>query len=577
MTKKASLILFAVLAVGSGIAFAKRDAAGGSGKAITCLACHGAAGMSTYELIPNLAGQKQPYLVKQLKAFRDGTRKDPVMSQVAKSLSNAEIDSLATFFSTQDAGAAIAAQNAAAAVTSRHAPIIVSPMVVPRPHPTRQYWAALLPQGEGRAVVQQKCQLCHELQKALVHARPKAQWRGIVEAMRRRGSPITAEELPVVVNYLTEYFGPESPPIIGASGKVELGMKPCKRSEWPRGSSNFRSNWKGSYNIWLSNQLGGNIYVVDPITRKIVSTIECISSPDRVEFSRNGNRAYVPDRVEHNVTVINTRTGAIVKKIPLIDRPNVAVLSRDYKTLYSGIWPLTGDEDKRGYIQVIDTTTLRVTKTIEVKGGLHDLWMSPDGKLLLAMSPPGLFMDLFDTEDDHLIWTCCREAEIGTMNIEAGPDGTTGRIFFSYSGFPGIVVADPKTGRELQRIEYPVVNGLRHTGQTTKAFGFHGGEISPDGKTYWVMAGSYVYEYSLPGLKYLGGVQLALIDQAGKPFTPAVEGSWLTISPDGRKVYAVRPGRNLLSVIDVKTMTEEALIPTGEYPLHISIWPRGTP
>jgi YVTN family beta-propeller protein len=86
-----------------------------------------------------------------------------------------------------------------------------------------------------------------------------------------------------------------------------------------------------------------------------------------------------------------------------------------------------------------------------------------------------------------------------------------------------------------------------------------------------------VYRYELPSLKAVGDVHLALVDQAGTPFTPAVEGSWLTISPDGRKVYAVRPGRNLLSVIDVKTMKEEALIPTGEYPLHISIWPRGTP
>jgi YVTN family beta-propeller protein len=68
-----------------------------------------------------------------------------------------------------------------------------------------------------------------------------------------------------------------------------------------------------------------------------------------------------------------------------------------------------------------------------------------------------------------------------------------------------------------------------------------------------------------------------LIDQVGNSFTPAVEGTWLTISPDGQTVWASRPGRNLLSVIDVKTMKEVALVPTGEYPLHISVWPRGTP
>jgi len=49
------------------------------------------------------------------------------------------------------------------------------------------------------------------------------------------------------------------------------------------------------------------------------------------------------------------------------------------------------------------------------------------------------------------------------------------------------------------------------------------------------------------------------------------------VGPDGQKIFAVRPGRNLMSIIDAKTLKEEVLIPTGEYPLHISIWPRGTP
>src|SRR5262249_2208015 len=178
------------------------------------------------------------------------------------------------------------------------------------------------------------------------------------------------------------------------------------------------------------------------------------------------------------------------------------------------------------------------------------------------------------------IWTCCNEAEIGTMNMEAGPDGSTRRIFFSYSGFSGVVVIDAKTGKELQRVSHPVdtegpFKGIPHASGNGKALGFHGGEISPDGKSYWVMEGSFVYKYELPSLKPLGDVPLAQVDQAGKSFKPAIEGAWLTISPDGSTIYAVRPGRNLLSVIDAKAMKEVALIPTGEYPLHISIWPRG--
>jgi YVTN family beta-propeller protein len=139
----------------------------------------------------------------------------------------------------------------------------------------------------------------------------------------------------------------------------------------------------------------------------------------------------------------------------------------------------------------------------------------------------------------------------------------------------------------VQRVAYPSLEAGRSASeiyfngiakpQIGGGSGFHGAEISPDGKSLWAISGSTVWHYSLPDLKYLGNVQLARVDQQGYLFAPAVEGSWLTIAPDGKKVYAVRPGRNLLSVIDVATTKEEALIPTGDYPLHISIWPRGTP
>jgi YVTN family beta-propeller protein len=588
MMNKIVVLSLAVMAAASGSALAAGNATAGKSKSTACVVCHGATGVSTNEIWPNLAGQKYPYLVKQMKAFRDGTRTDALMSPMAKPLSDEEIENLAAYYSSQYAApAAVAAapgagQIPAAASVVPHVAISPSDVVKVRPHPTRQYWADKMPEGEGRAVITQKCQLCHDLQRTLAFARPREQWQHVVESMNRRGSPVTPEEIPVIVNYFTKYFGPDSPPIVEAGGGIEVGMKPCKRSEWPKGSSDFRSNWKGSYNIWVSGQQGGTIDIVDPVTKNIVRRINCVSAPDRIEFSRDGNTAYAPDRVEHNITVIDTRTGAIKAKVPLIDRPNTAVLSRDYKKLYAGIWPLRGDENERGYVQVVDTATLKVVKTIVVNGGIHDPWMSPDGKLLLVMSPEGRFMDLFDTKTDQLIWTCCNEGEIGTMNMEVGPDGSTSRIFFSYSGFPGVVVIDAKTAKELARVELPVdtqgpSKGIRHQPPTSKGFGFHGGEISPDGKTYWVTAGSYVYRYDLPGLKPVGDVHLAQVDEAGNSFTPAVEGSWLTISPDGQKVYAARSGRNLLSEIDVRTMKEVTLIPTGEYPLHISLWPRGTP
>jgi len=66
----------------------------------TCVACHGASGISNNTNWPNLAGQKPGYLEAQLRAFRDGTRLDPLMNSSVKGLSDQDLESLAQHFSS---------------------------------------------------------------------------------------------------------------------------------------------------------------------------------------------------------------------------------------------------------------------------------------------------------------------------------------------------------------------------------------------------------------------------------------------------------------------------------------------
>ena len=98
MKKLIGTVMLATLAATAGQAMAG-DAAAGQAKAMACAACHGVSGISSNEIWPNLAGQKAGYLIKQLKAFRDGTRNDPVMSGMAKPLSDQDIDNLAAYYS----------------------------------------------------------------------------------------------------------------------------------------------------------------------------------------------------------------------------------------------------------------------------------------------------------------------------------------------------------------------------------------------------------------------------------------------------------------------------------------------
>ena len=52
-------------------------------------------------LWPKLAGQHAAYLTKQMKAFRSGERKDPVMAPMAMPLSDADIEDISAFYASQ--------------------------------------------------------------------------------------------------------------------------------------------------------------------------------------------------------------------------------------------------------------------------------------------------------------------------------------------------------------------------------------------------------------------------------------------------------------------------------------------
>lgn len=74
------------------------NAEAGKTKAGVCAACHGANGISAIPNYPDLAGQHGAYIAKQLKAFKEGSRKDPVMAPMAAALSEQDMADLGAYF-----------------------------------------------------------------------------------------------------------------------------------------------------------------------------------------------------------------------------------------------------------------------------------------------------------------------------------------------------------------------------------------------------------------------------------------------------------------------------------------------
>lgn len=97
MKKNTSILTTAFFILISMTASAKEAAPNAS---LSCIGCHGPKGVSMNSLWPNLAGQKPDYLMKQLHDFRDGKRVDPIMNGIAKSLSDADIQAVANYYSS---------------------------------------------------------------------------------------------------------------------------------------------------------------------------------------------------------------------------------------------------------------------------------------------------------------------------------------------------------------------------------------------------------------------------------------------------------------------------------------------
>ena len=108
----------------------------GQAQTAVCGGCHGARGVSDDPLVPNLAAQEPHYLVKAIKAYREGERSHEGM---VADKTDAQIEDIAAFYSTQPAGSVNAVGEQTAAIIAKcdrchgHA-VGESTMVVPVLH-----------------------------------------------------------------------------------------------------------------------------------------------------------------------------------------------------------------------------------------------------------------------------------------------------------------------------------------------------------------------------------------------------------------------------------------------------------
>ena len=79
---------------------AAQSVAAPSGVAV-CASCHGAHGEGSTTGAPRLAGQNPQYMSHALSMFKAGSRASPIMQPIAQGLTDADMDVLTRYFSSQ--------------------------------------------------------------------------------------------------------------------------------------------------------------------------------------------------------------------------------------------------------------------------------------------------------------------------------------------------------------------------------------------------------------------------------------------------------------------------------------------
>jgi YVTN family beta-propeller protein len=220
--------------------------------------------------------------------------------------------------------------------------------------------------------------------------------------------------------------------------------------------------------IIQTNSAGDNIHIIDPVTNKVVGEIKGIEANHGIAVSRDGKRIYVSEEAQKTVTVFDGTTLEVIKRIPLSGNPNLIDTTPGGRWIYAAIAQTWDDLSEfpqikaaaSGGVDVIDTASLQNVKTIAIKGGIHDLNVTPDGKYVVAgasrgAKPPANMINVIDTKTNEIAWKLLMSPAPSPMAISKNPDGSTKLIFAQLGDFNGFAVADFATQTKIDQIKLP--------------------------------------------------------------------------------------------------------------------------
>lgn len=308
-----------------------------------------------------------------------------------------------------------------------------------------------------------------------------------------------------------------------------------------------------SFRVFVTNERGGTLTVIDGVTRKVTHTVPLGKRPRGMKLSPDGKLLYVAlsgspiagpgvdektlppaDKGADGIGVVDLATLRLKTILRGVSDPEQLAVSADGKRLY------IASEDT-GRAIVMDAVTGKTLASLPVGGEPEGVTLTPDGRYVYMTS-----------EEDHQVAVIDATANkvVATFKVGDRPRFTEftddGALAFVSGENDGtITVADGKTHKALRTIKL--------TGQLARPVGM---AIAHDGRKLYTVTGR---GKMLLAVEIATGKVLGSVEVGPRPWGVA-------ISPDGNTLFTANGSSNDVTVVDAASMKVVTKIPVGDAP-----------
>jgi YVTN family beta-propeller protein len=324
----------------------------------------------------------------------------------------------------------------------------------------------------------------------------------------------------------------------------------------PLGASAVTEARTPALGVYVTNETGGDLSVIDASSNAVVATIPLGKRPRGIVASPDRSLLYValsgspvagpgvdesklppPDRKADGIGVVDLRQRKLIKVLPSGSDPEEVAISADGKQLY------VANEDV-GLLSVIDASDGTLVETFKVGGEPEGVTVEPQRQRVWVTS-----------EEDGAVFVADL-ATHKTVAVKVGPRPRT--IAFLPDGSRAYVPSE--NGATLTLIDTRKLAPVRtiDLGQGMRPMGT---EVSPDGRFLYVSTGR--------------SKMVLILDTSTNTVSASIEAGprpWgIGLTPDAKMLYSANGPSNDVSVIDVTSRQVVKKIPVGRGPWGVAV------